>query len=58
MRDGVVVTEDEAPLNYETRFEYKYDQHGNWTERVVSGRIDSESVFRRSNVERRVITYY
>ncbi len=36
-----------------TRFEYVYDTHGNWTERIVSN-PDCQS----SNIERRVITYY
>jgi YD repeat-containing protein len=40
------------------RFEYRYDGHGNWTERIVSFRRDSEPGFERSNIERRVITYH
>jgi len=41
-----------------SRFEYRYDAHGNWTERTVSGRPESNPVFQRSNIERRVITYH
>ncbi len=37
--------------------EYLYDAHGNWTERIVSFRSESEPTFQRSNIERRVITY-
>jgi len=39
------------------RLEYLYDEYGNWTERIVSLRLESESAFRRSNVQRRAITY-
>jgi hypothetical protein len=38
--------------------EYIYDDHGNWTERIVSIRSESEPTFQRSNIERRMITYY
>jgi hypothetical protein len=40
------------------RLEYLYDSHGNWTERIVSFRSESEPDFQRSNIERRMITYY
>lgn len=40
------------------RYEYVYDAQGNWTERIVSYRLDAEVEFRRSNMERRTITYY
>ncbi len=40
------------------RLEYRYDAHGNWTERIVSFRPESEPDFQRSNIERRVITYH
>jgi hypothetical protein len=40
------------------RLEYRYDAHGNWTERIVSFRPESEPDFRRSNIERRAITYH
>ena len=42
----------------EGRLEYKYDSHGNWTERVVSGRYEVNPEFQRSNIERRTIMYY
>lgn len=41
-----------------TRFEYVYDEYGNWTERVVWGRLEPNPDFQRSNIERRAITYY
>jgi hypothetical protein len=40
------------------RLEYRYDAHGNWMERIVSFRSESEPDFQRSNIERRVITYH
>ena len=40
------------------RLEYRYDAHGNWTERIVSFRRESEPDFQRSNIERRAITYH
>ena len=45
-------------FRYEVRYEYKYDSHGNWTERVVSVRYETNPDFQRSNVERREIIYY
>ncbi len=56
--DGVVQTTEEAPRTQHTRFDYQYDDYGNWTERVVWSRIDESSDFQRSNVMRRTITYY
>jgi YD repeat-containing protein len=44
---GVEYTPDKVTVSH-GRFEYVYDAHGNWTERVVSG----------SNIERRAITYH
>jgi YD repeat-containing protein len=56
--DGVVHTSDERSQAHHTRFDYHYDEYGNWTEQVVWSRIDSNSDFQRSNVIRRTITYY
>lgn len=57
---------DEGTLNYtthasnvqHTRFEYRYDQHGNWTSRIVFIRLEPEPEFQCSNIERREIHYY
>jgi YD repeat-containing protein len=43
---------------HHNRLEYLYDAHENWTERIVSFRSESEPNFQRSNIERRMITYY
>ena len=40
------------------QFEYLYDAHGNWIERIVSIQRESNLAFQRSNIERRIITYH
>ena len=40
------------------RFEYVYDAQGNWTERIVSHRVEPNPDFQRGNIERRALTYY
>src|SRR6266487_590192 len=40
MDDGVVKTEDKPSHVQHVRFEYQYDAHGNWTERIVSHRLE------------------
>jgi len=47
----------ETSYQQQSRIEYTYDRSGNWTERVVWGRIEPNPDFQRSNVERREITY-
>ena len=42
----------------QVRYEYKYDENQNWTERVVWTRQDSKCDFQRSDIERRAIAYY
>lgn len=39
------------------RIEYRYDAHGNWTERIVSIQSESNTDFQLSNMERRTIAY-
>jgi YD repeat-containing protein len=41
-----------------TRYEYRYDEHGNWTERVMLVRHQPDMAFRRSSIERRTMTYF
>lgn len=56
--NGIVrYSSDERNVQH-TRMEYRYDSHGNWTEKIVSIRSDSAANFERSNMENRVITYY
>jgi hypothetical protein len=42
----------------EVRFDYTYDDHGNWIERIVSGRSDEKVPSQPANAERRTIVYY
>jgi YD repeat-containing protein len=55
---GNLQTANPKSFRHEVRYEYKYDSHGNWTERVVSVRYETNPDFQRSNVERREIIYY
>ncbi len=55
---GEMQTASQDSRKDQARFEYSYDAHGNWTERVVWARYGSNADFRRSNVERRLITYH
>jgi hypothetical protein len=51
--DNGVVQYSSATVSVQhTRFEYRHDQHGNWTERIVSNQQGP------SNIERRALTYY
>jgi hypothetical protein len=42
----------------QTRFEFKYDEHGNWTERIASQRFEQNPDFAPGLIERRQIAYY
>ncbi len=56
--NGVLEYSSDRVSVQHNRFEYRYDEHGNWTERIVSLRRESEPDFTLSNMERRAITYY
>jgi hypothetical protein len=58
MDDGVVRSDEQPPHVQHVRFEYQYDAHGNWTERIVWQRLEPNTDERRSNIERRTIAYY
>jgi YD repeat-containing protein len=58
MEDGVVKSEDQPSRTQHARFEYQYDAHGNWTDRIVWQRLEPNTDERRSNIERRMIAYY
>jgi YD repeat-containing protein len=55
---GNSCTAKESSHTQTSHMEYKYDAQGNWTERIVLGRLEPNPNFERSNVERREITYY
>jgi hypothetical protein len=56
--EGTLRPTKENSYTQDTRFEYRYDAQGNWTERVVWSRLSPNPNFERSNVVRREITYY
>ena len=56
--DGTVQYTEPRVILQRTRFEYRYDAQGNWTERIVSGRAEENPDFQRSNIERRTIAYH
>ena len=39
-------------------YDYQYDAHGNWIERITSSAAQNSSASQRSNIERRQISYY
>jgi len=49
---------NEVSTHGQWRNAYKYDDHGNWTERVVSVRLEQNPEFQPTNIERRIISYY
>ena len=49
---------DPVTVRHHTRFEYSYDDRGNWTERIVGARTEPTGEFHRSYIERRGITYF
>jgi YD repeat-containing protein len=55
--NGGMQTIEDIVRTHESRFEYTCDRVGNWTERIVSARVDPHAEFQRSNVERRTIEY-
>jgi hypothetical protein len=46
------------PMQSESRHDYQYDSHGNWTEQVVLWRHSPEEPFKVSTINKRTITYY
>ncbi len=56
--EGVVHTTEDAPQEQRTRFEYEYDDHGNWTEQITWSRADPGTDFQPVVRTRRTITYY
>jgi hypothetical protein len=56
--DGATEEMNEQRREQRTRFEYRYDEHGNWTERVTWGSAQPDGELVRQSVERRRFTYY
>ena len=55
---GRLATLNETFQESWTRYEYRYDDRGNWIEKVAFARVAPDRDFHRSNIERRTITYY
>jgi len=55
---GELVTTSGSSSESWTRHEYRYDDRGNWIERVTSVRHAPERDLHRSTIERRTITYF
>ena len=58
MENGAVRSEEQPPRVQHVTFAYRYDTYGNWTERIVSQRVEPNVHERPSNIERRTIEYY
>jgi len=58
MDDGAVKSEERPSHVQHVRFEYRYDAHGNWIERIVWQRMEPNTDEQRSNIERRMIAYH
>ena len=63
-REGSVDTEGNMTTSNETtseswgRYEYRYDERGNWVEKLTLQRQASDRNFHRWSIERRTITYF
>ncbi|HKU24612.1 MAG TPA: hypothetical protein VJQ54_04020 [Candidatus Sulfotelmatobacter sp.] len=55
--DGTVPVSGPSPYS-EVRYSYKYDGHGNWTERAIAYRSTPEGLFQPSTSLKRALTYY
>lgn len=56
--NGTLRTEMDRTERHDVQLEYRYDDQGNWVERIVSGRTDASQPFQRTNVEWRTIAYF
>lgn len=58
IRGDRVIAREESLRESWTRNEYRYDERGNWTERILFQRLSPEEDFRRTSIERRNIGYF
>lgn len=56
--DGVLHRGAPDIHRWQTRCNYRYDEHGNWTERITLHRQDPNPDFTPSSIERRQIVYF
>mgnify|MGYP005838658303 CR=1 FL=1 len=55
---GAVEADPATTTSQHTRIEYEYDSRGNWTGKTILSRVPPDGEFRRTNAERRTLTYY
>jgi len=55
--DGTIERGASKSHRIQTRFTYKYDERGNWRERVTSQRYGSNPDFTPTSIDRREIAY-
>ena len=55
--EGTLVASTETASESWGRYEYRYDERGNWIEKVALRRESPDGAFHRSSIERRTITY-
>ena len=55
---GNLQSKNPKSRRFELRYDYRYDSVGNWIERVVSMRLESNPDFQPSNIVRREILYF
>ena len=53
--EGTLVMANESSNESWTRYEYHYDERGNWIERIALHRLAPEATFHRLAIERRTI---
>jgi hypothetical protein len=58
LEDGRMEPRNETAQRHITRSVYRYDDHGNWTERVISTRVHPSGEATPSARECRALTYY
>jgi YD repeat-containing protein len=56
--DGTLTTSNEQAQESWSRYEYRYDEQGNWIEKMSFRREVPDQNFHRSSVERRTIAYF
>jgi hypothetical protein len=56
--DGTLQYTPDKVVAQQSRFEYCYDDHGNWVEKTVLIRPEGNADFQASNITRRAITYH
>jgi hypothetical protein len=56
--DGTLRYTPDKVAAQQNRFEYRYDDHGNWVEMTVLIRPEGNADFQASNITRRAITYH